>query len=213
MNDTAEISIPSLFIEADPATFGRWMPLLTAGVSVEVELGCSVKELLCRLLDILPEELDRTVQTVFLEGQAVDDLDRARVSEGQTLALSAAMPGLAGATLRRGGPLAGMRSSISHQASESCVGSTRGRITVKLFNLVARDLGKALLSKGILLPGSALLNLVANDPSAWKTTGRIRLGDLPIQPDQLTGQLHSDSLCRLVLVFAPEASSPDATDS
>jgi hypothetical protein len=62
------------------------------------------------------------------------------------------------------------------------------------------------------LPGSVLLELVADETSPWKTAGRIRLDDLPTQRDQLAGRLNSDSLCRLVLVFAPEASSPDATD-
>ena len=37
------------------------------------------------------------------------------VGHGDTLALSAAMPGLVGATMRRGGYFAGLRANISHR--------------------------------------------------------------------------------------------------
>ena len=55
----------------------------------------------------------------MLDGKPVDDIGAALVQDGSTLALSAAMPGLVGATLRRGGAYSSFRSAITyHETGE-----------------------------------------------------------------------------------------------
>jgi len=63
---------------------------------VPARVGLSVKKVLCEQWGISPEYLDKRVKTIFLNGNAVDDIDKAILQDGSTLALSAAMPGLAG---------------------------------------------------------------------------------------------------------------------
>jgi len=58
------------------------------------------------------------ISTIFLDGKAVDSPETALLREGSTLALSSAMPGLAGAILRRDGPYASLRSSITIESLE-----------------------------------------------------------------------------------------------
>jgi hypothetical protein len=136
----------------DKAIFAPFSPLLQKGFFVEAPTGCTIKTLLCDHFNIDENYLENRVKTIFLDGKPVDDLDRATVSNGSVLALSAAMPGLVGSTLRRGGVLAGFRSSITYQQVDATSHSPRGvQILIKLFNLVVNELGPAFLNDGIIV--------------------------------------------------------------
>jgi hypothetical protein len=63
------------------------------------------------------------------------------------------MPGLLGATMRKGGRYAAFRKDISQRADEKGARGTSGRITVKMFNMVARELGGRILEKGAEIHG------------------------------------------------------------
>ena len=71
-------------------------PLLGQGFSLKVRTGCSIRELLCRQLGVRADYVDQRIQTIFLDGKTVDDVDTAMIRQDSTLALSAALPGLAG---------------------------------------------------------------------------------------------------------------------
>ncbi len=92
--------------------------LLGHGFSLNVQTGCSVKELLCQQFGIPEDYLDERIKTIFLNAKVVDDVSSATVNEGCTLALSGAMPGLVGAILRSGGFYASMRSQISYDQNK-----------------------------------------------------------------------------------------------
>jgi hypothetical protein len=132
------------------------MVFLREGVELEGKVGCSAKAFLCDQYGLSPEYLDKSIQTVFLDGKAVDDIDSAMLSSGSRLALSASMPGLAGATLRKGGFFAGLRSQISFTKGTKPLSKGRGRIVLKLFNRVAEELGPSFLEKGVWIKGRAL---------------------------------------------------------
>jgi hypothetical protein len=138
----------ALEAEALPLFF----PLVQQGVGMEVMAGTSVREFLCRDLGLDSAYVEGRISTLFLDGSPVDDLDCAFLDDGMTLALSAAMPGLAGATLRRGGCLSPFRSAISYhgQAHGDSV-PRRVRVCVKLFNLLVREVAPEILEKGALL--------------------------------------------------------------
>jgi hypothetical protein len=138
----------------------RFFPLLGQGVLVRGPGGETVEGFLQKTAGVSPVYLKDRVQTVFLNGRALDDLKTATVADGATLALSAAMPGLAGAVLRRGGFYAAMRRQISHEAGGPAGVGQEITVTLKLFNLVARDLGPGLLAKGVLLPADQLKDFI-----------------------------------------------------
>ena len=109
--------------------------LLQRGIGIPCGTGTGVREFLQRALGIDPAYVEEQLQTVFLDGHPVDDFDRAQVRPGAVLALSGAMPGLAGATMRRGGYYARMREGITHDGTQRTEGSTEeGVVMVKLFN-------------------------------------------------------------------------------
>jgi hypothetical protein len=124
-------------------------PLLQRGFQVRTRLGCSVQTFLSEDVGIEPDYIENRIQTVFLDGHPVDDMTKTTVTDGAVLALSAAMPGLVGATMRRGGVLAGFRNTITYQAGNACASDAEGFVTVKLFNLLVRELGPGFLERGV----------------------------------------------------------------
>ena len=130
--------------------------LLGQGFMVNAPANCSIRELICDQLGIPDDYLEERIQTLFLNGNVVDDLDSSIIKEGSTLALSGALPGLAGATLRRGGFYASFRSQISYNENPSRVDEGNHWVVLKFFNLIVRDLGPAFLEKGIWMEGEKL---------------------------------------------------------
>jgi hypothetical protein len=131
--------------------------LLQRGVGIPDGTGMSVREFLQETLGIDAEYIEEKLQTVFLNGQPVDDFDRATVRPGAVLALSGAMPGLAGATMRRGGFYARMREGITHAGTDTAGGGgEKGVVVVKLFNRPLADLAEVLATLPLLAPADAL---------------------------------------------------------
>ena len=134
----------------------KFVGLLNAGFMINIQVGESVKTLLCDRLGIDQSYFDERIQTLFLNNKPVDHPATAVVKDGGTLALSAAMPGLVGATFRKGGKYGWMRGSISHpDDSEMTTGKT-GWVTLKLFNLILKELGPFFLEAGVWLKGEAI---------------------------------------------------------
>jgi len=139
-------------------------PLLGQGFTLKIRTGISVRDLLCRQIGVSDDYLDKRIQTIFLDGKVVDNVDTAVVHQGSSLALSAALPGLAGATLRRGGAYAAMRSQISHKNNTADDSDGNGTVMLKLFNLVALELGPMFLKQGIWVDGKNLENFFQRIP-------------------------------------------------
>jgi hypothetical protein len=139
--------------------------LLEKGVVLTTRTGCTLRDFLCGQLGLSDDYLDQRVQTLFLDARPVDDVDRAVVRDGAILALSAAMPGLLGATMRKGGRYAAFRKDISQHDDECGICETSGRVTLKLFNMVAKEVGGGLLEGGVEVDGSDLQRIADQDLS------------------------------------------------
>ncbi|HYW79977.1 MAG TPA: hypothetical protein VE890_10400 [Thermoguttaceae bacterium] len=134
-----------------------------------MQTGCSVRDLLCGELGIAPEYVDTRIQTIFLNSRTVDDPQSAIVTPGSTIALSAAMPGVAGAMFRKGSPYAPMRSRISHADRADTKGAAcESHVVLKLFNMVQRELGAVLLARGVQVSGRALADLFRGRSEAFR---------------------------------------------
>ena len=131
-----------------------FFPLLQRGVEVLAEVGRPLKELLCGQFGIDEEYVTGRITTIFLDNHPVDDLDRSLVHEGSRVTLSAAMPGLVGATMRRSGFYAAFRQGISHAEGGGDIKAGQGMVKLKLFNLLLPELGPLVLGRGVYLhPG------------------------------------------------------------
>ena len=149
-----------LCLQVNPKLIPLFFQLLGQGFSVDTHSGVSVKDLLCKQLGIHEDYQAQRIQTIFLNAKVVDDIDSALVAEESTLALSGAMPGLVGAILRSGGYYAAMRNQLSYVESESSSQAQSATITLKLMNIVAKELGPGFLQQGICLKGQTLRDFV-----------------------------------------------------
>jgi hypothetical protein len=155
-NAPGKISQPGLVLIVAAAGFPKLVGLLNAGFMVNIRIGESVKTLVCDRLGMDEAYFDERVQTLFLDSKPVDDPATAVVKNGSILALSAAMPGLVGAVFRKGGKYSWMRGSITHPDENDVTAGKTGWVTVKLFNLILKELGPFFLEAGVWLKGEAI---------------------------------------------------------
>src|SRR3989304_1732354 len=118
----------------DDTRTSEFFQLLQRGFMLKAQVGCSIKRFLCEQVGLSPEYIAEKIQTVFLDGRPVDDLDSAIIKDGARLALSAAMPGLVGATMRRGGIYSSFRNTITHRETGARYAIGEGFVHLKLFN-------------------------------------------------------------------------------
>jgi hypothetical protein len=131
--------------------FGDFAELLQQGFKLRALERSSIRKVLCGQYGLSHEYLDQRINTIFLDGKPVDDVDSAIIESGSRLALSAAMPGFVGAALRKGGFYKSMRQAITHVGRTETVSSSDGLFALKLFNVVFKELGPLFLELGIWL--------------------------------------------------------------
>src|SRR5665647_491591 len=95
-------TLPLLILSVPHQAMAGFASLLQHGILLPVDRPVALLPFLLALPGFDAEYIENTVQTIFINGVAVDSLDRS-LPAGSTLALSAAMPGLAGAIFRRQG--------------------------------------------------------------------------------------------------------------
>jgi hypothetical protein len=134
--------------------------------------------------------IEKRISTIFLNGRPVDDLHGTLVHDGSILSLSAAMPGLVGATMRRKGTYALFRSAIAYREKEDADTRHEGSIEVKLFNIVMVELGPHFFKRGIYVRSDNLADFISSIMADLKTGCRlILLGDRPVSFDAVPGIL------------------------
>jgi hypothetical protein len=164
----------------------RFFKLLEQGFIVKTQAGCSIKDLLCEKLGIDEEYLANRIQTLFLDGKPVDNVEKAYLPNDATLALSAAMPGLVGATFRKGGTFAAMRNTISYNAETSSTGRGETRVKLKLFNMVLKELGPIFLENGVWIRKEKLNEFLSLNLKDLKTAcSSVDMNDQKIDVNRL----------------------------
>jgi hypothetical protein len=183
---------PHLILELDKEKVSELFSFLQSGFFVTgVKVGCSISAFLTGQLGISQEYIVDHVSTVFLDGKPVDDLASATIRHRSRLALSSALPGLVGATMRRGSVFASLRNSITYRDSGIRAGG-EGAVHMKLFNVVMKDLGPLLLAKGILVDSSELKNFLLEHHDLLKGCSNILFNDSPVE----MGALLSKDFCK-----------------
>ena len=172
-----------LTIEPDSDGLSFFLPLLNHGFDVCITVGVSIKEFLCGQIGLHPDYLENRVQTLFVDGKAVDDFSGSPIQGGSVMALSGAMPGLAGATLRRGGFYGRMRGEISHPDKPTSTACGEGHVRVKLFNLILKEAGPLFLKHGVLIRGEDFYHRLSSAPDRLNTGYRsVKMDGRSIDP-------------------------------
>lgn len=169
-----------------------FLPILQKGFKVNAPAGVSIRDLLCRQFELKPDYVEDRIRTAFLNGKPVDDFSTAFIDNDATLALSAAMPGLVGATFRKGGYLAAFRGTITHKWADAIVEDRSVSVSIKLFNLLAKEIGLIFLKRGILLGSNAAAQFFSDPPEVFRKDCRgVRVNGQNIRPVQLSQMIAS----------------------
>jgi hypothetical protein len=167
------------FVVEEPLLAGFFM-LLQQGVGIRRRVGCSIEIFLRQEIGAGPGLVEK-IQSIVLDGKPVDDIRSALVRDGSVLALSAAMPGLVGATLRRGGTYSSFRSGITHHETGQACEQAEGLVEIKLFNLLMAELGPGLLRQGVLVKSRDLTDFLSERFSELRPgCRRIMQGNRPV---------------------------------
>ena len=186
MSGIDDTSGDQLSLLVDAHLVPLFFQLLGHGFKVDVRTGSSVKETLCNQLGIHEDYLARRIKTIFLNAKVVDDVDSAIVPRDATMALSGAMPGLVGAIMRSGGFYAPMRRQISHSKNLTASDPETGQITLKLWNLVVKELGSTFLERGVWIQAAEMQSFIKRHWEALKTALRkLELNANPIDVQKL----------------------------
>jgi len=168
----------SFFVEG--ILIAQFYFLLQQGVKIRRRVGCSVDVFLRQEMGASAETIEK-IQSIMLDGKPVDDITSSLVHDGSILALSAAMPGLVGATLRRGGKYSSFRSGITYHETERVCAAGDGWVGVKIFNLLMAEMGPPLLRTGVLVRSSDLFGFLKEREMELERGCRIMLDHKPVE--------------------------------
>ena len=161
-------------------------PLLQRGIILRARVGGNVLDLLSGQFGIDRSYVEERITTLFVNSKAIDGLETTYVNDGSVLALSAAMPGLVGATMRRGGRLAAMRGDMTYRQEQPAGTDATGRVRIKLFNMVLFELGSLFLGRGFYLPASELAELLRErSANFWQSLIRLEWNETQIGREEL----------------------------
>jgi len=164
----------------------KLLGLLTPAFKVRTQSGNDLKTFVCGQLGVHTAYFEERVQTIFLDSKPVDDVTTVVVRDGSILALSAAMPGLVGATFRKGGRYSWMRKTISHEKEDHDPFEKHAWVTVKLFNLVLKELGPGFLEMGVWVDVQQVKGFFQAPPVAFRQHVRaMTLDDADLSPEEL----------------------------
>jgi hypothetical protein len=153
-NNRAVSRRPELRLTVTSESFAFFTTVLQYGVEIETRAP-SLGRFLVDCPGFSEDYILEAVQTIFLDGIAIDDLKTPLSGPHPVIALSAAMPGLAGAIFRKNGLHSSLRTPLHALDSSRCDQGPM-TVTLKLFNRIAREKGEGLLSPGAKMAASSL---------------------------------------------------------
>lgn len=179
----------TLLIQADAEALSALTPLAREGFGVDIAAGRSLRQTLTGDLCLEAECVEKRIQTVFLDGSPVDNIDTDYARPGSALALASALPGVAGICMQRQSRIGVYREGITHQGGASIPATDRSlRITLKLFNTVAVECLAQVLSRGVEVRSGRLAELLETNPEALVCAG-FRLDGQELSRADLTAAL------------------------
>lgn len=186
-NKILKESTPVLRTSMEPALLQRLVTVLQSGFFDSAIQGETLVSFLSSLPGFTEDYIANRLQTIFLNGDSVDDMNLAFSEEFATLALSAAMPGLAGSLFRKCSPLISLRkTAVQKQPSQS---KSAVVVQVKLFNVIAVEKGRELLAEGVVLNSQDLLSFLRLRPTLVKAMNETTLNSEPTRPQELLDHL------------------------
>lgn len=177
-------SLPKLLLEVKGDSLHLFTTILQSGVKIKTFHGNTIANFLSNIDGLNYEHLSSILETIFLNGSPVDDLNTPLLSDEPVLALSASMPGLAGAIFRKNSIHSALRTTApckqQHKPDKNSI-----IVTLKLFNTIAKECGKPLLHLGVVTTGTNVLNFLKIRPGILSHASLIQLDNRKIDAELL----------------------------
>lgn len=159
----------NIFIQGNNDFVSQFLEFLGERFMFSCTVGVSIAEFLNEQLGLTQDYIDKRITTIFIDGKPVDNITTAFIRPRAILALSGAMPGLVGATLRTKSPLASFRKTITSHNENQHLKKRKGIIWIKLFNVLIKELGPLFLKKGIIVSSKSMQRfLLSHVTIFWK---------------------------------------------
>ncbi len=194
-----QLSLPSLRLAVVPDALPLFTTVLQSGIEIKTTHGETLAKFLSNFPGFTAEYLANTVQTIFLNGTAVDDLSLPLTGSNPVLALSASMPGLAGAIFRRNSFHAALRTETQSSQPGTEQPDTIS-VTLKLFNSIAKDRGEELLKLGPAIRTNLLVNFLSKRPNLNQYILKVQLADKELDCEDLLRVLPKYSKVNLSII-------------
>jgi hypothetical protein len=186
MND--KHASPDVHFTVPSHTLPFFTTLLQSGIEIMAKSGDTIGTFLDQFPGFTPEYLADSVQTIFLDGTAVDDLTLPLKGDAPVVALSAAMPGLAGAIFRKNSFHSALRTATGTHLSGP-EPEKKITVTLKLFNSIARERGGDMLRAGVSVRTAILSGFLKRRPALWGSIATIRHKDRDLSQMELADVL------------------------
>ena len=193
---------PALALQVSSGALDKFTTLLQSGIYLSAQSGVSISELLTSLPGFSTDYIQRQVQTIFVNGLPADSLEQRIVEENAVIAISAAMPGLAGAIFRKAGAHASLRTATAQQHENAGEGKEIP-IRLKLFNIIAKERGLELLAKGCFLESSGVEKFLAYRPPLTAAIAHCSSDGQAIDTTTLQGVLENNDVIFLTIQPLP----------
>lgn len=189
-------AIPNICFQPKGDCQDKFATLLQSGVYLETVTGKPILDVLKTLPGFTDEYIDEEIQTIFINGTAIDDV-HAPLTEDQTIiALSASMPGLSGAIFRKNSIHSPLRSV--QQEMDADFKEDRITVKVKMFNSIARDQAKMVFEQGATLLTRSLLDYIQTRPWIMEYVETMTIDHKDCSTmDELIVHLKDRQYCRL----------------
>jgi hypothetical protein len=173
--------------------------LLQSGIYVDVEQGTSIDALLFGLPGFSEEYVKTNVQTIFLNGLPADNLQQQLFGKEAVIAISAAMPGLAGAIFRKDGVHASLRTTTAGMLSSQDAPEAPITIRLKLFNMIAMDRGEQLFRDSCVISAKSLDQFLNYRPPLLAAIQNIMVDGSVFDTEKLQDLLQTESMIALTI--------------
>jgi len=167
-------TVPAISLTVIADSLEKFTTLLQSGIFIHVQPGETIGSLLASLPGFNEKYVRERVQTIFVDGLPADHLAQEFTKKETVLAISAAMPGVAGAIFRKGGIHAALRTGTAKQAN-AAPQQTSLNVRLKLFNVIAKERGEALLARGCFMQSKSLEKFLNYRPRLIKELREIAI--------------------------------------
>ncbi len=185
--------IPRLELRIPVDATKKYTTILQTGILEERNASTSIGDFLASLPGFTRQYVRERIETIFLNGLPVDDLETILSGPSPVLAISAAMPGLAGAIFRKNSFHAPLRTTAPAPLPVNAQPTEKIMIRLKMFNVIASEKGGALRQNGCVLPSNSVLRFIGYRPQLFSNLLTLRCDDIPVGLDDLDSILHTSA--------------------